>query len=176
MNPKLFTFLNPKTVRFDGSGGGGDLSVADFNAACSGADPIGLELLRRKFGGVSTEESFESLYRDIVKKARYWRVRGEREFKLRHLMELAIFEDTALPICSYCRGRKVRMVQKVISECHSCRGTGFYRLKKSEKARYLGISMEAWYTWEPRLAEVKRLIDDRKYNAMRSIDERMKDE
>ena len=66
MNPKLFTMLNAKTVNWMGSGGGGDLSVSDFNAACSGADPIGLEILRRKFGGTSTKEDFEALLNEIV--------------------------------------------------------------------------------------------------------------
>ncbi len=175
MNPKLMTFLNPKTVNFDGSGGGGDLTVSDFNAACSGADEIGLELLRRKFGGVRTKTNFGKLFDDILKVAKFWKIRGDREVKLRKLMDLAIFEDNSLPTCRYCKGRKERTIQKKVCECYQCRGTGFYRLKKVDKARHLGITMEGWYVWEARLSEVKMLLDDRKHSAMRSIDKRMRD-
>lgn len=175
MNPKLFAFLNAKTVNFD-SCGGGDLSVSDFNAACSGADPIGLELLKRKWGGSSTREGFGILIEEILELSRYWRIKDNRKGKLDGLFKLALYETTSLPPCPYCRGRGERVVKGKLDSCSPCRGTGHYRIKDTEKARMIGVKKQSWKVWESRYSEVLRLFDEHMYKAMRSIDERMKDD
>lgn len=176
MNPKLFTMLNPKTVNWSGSGGGGDLTVSDFNFACSGADPIGLEVLKRKWGGVSTDEDFETLLNEILQLSRYWKIKDNRENKIKGLFELVLFESTKLPVCSHCRGKGERITKGKLADCNPCRGTGYYRIKKSEKARYLGVSKQAWVSWESRYHDVKALLDEHVYKAMRHIDKRMRED
>jgi len=173
MNPKLFTMLNPKTVNLLSSGGQSTFTVSDFNFVCSGADPIGLEVLQRKWG-TGTKEDFSTFLKEIVEFSNKWIIQGNREKKLKGLLDLVLFEETALPTCSYCRGRGERTVQGKLGECQPCRGTGHYRLKDSEKASYIGINKQSWKTWEPRYKDVKMLLDEHIHRAIVSIGEKLR--
>lgn len=172
MNPKLLTMLNPKTVNLLSNGGQPTFTVSDFNFVCSGADSIGLEVLRRKWAGFKTKEDFSDFLEEIFKLSEKWDIRERREEKLRGLFDLVLFEETSLPTCSYCRGRGERTVQGKLNECQPCRGTGFYRLKDSEKAKYIGIKKQSWRTWESRYKDIKILLDNHIHSALVSMSEK----
>jgi hypothetical protein len=175
MNPKLFTMLNPKTVNLLSNGGQSTFTVSDFNFVCSGADPIGLEVLRRKWG-TGTKEDFSVFLEEVFKKSRHWNIPERREEKLKGLFDLILFEYTSLPVCSHCRGRGERLIKGILSECQPCRGTGSYRLKNAEKARYIGIKKQSWTTWESRYRDIQCLLEEHVHKALTSINERMRDE
>lgn len=168
--------LNPKTSRLDGCGGGiPTLTVTDISQACSGADKIGVELLMRMWAGTESKIDFSEVMKEIEEVGRFWKIQGNRREKLESLLELVLFEKTKVPTCSYCWGRGERMTQGKLTECNPCRGTGKYRIKDTEKAAMLGIKSASWGVWEPRMTEVRIILDNHTHRALRSISRKLED-
>jgi hypothetical protein len=176
MNLKLMTMLNPKASRLDGCGGNPEFTVQDLNYCMSGADPIGLEILRRKYGGFKTKQSFRIFLEGIDKLSKGWKVKGDSKKKIEGLANIAIYESTELPVCKRCKGQGEKLIKGKMESCSPCRGTGMYRIRDKDKSLALGIKAPSWGIWEPRYQEVKRLLDNHVHEAITHMSRRMKDE
>ncbi|MHA1483487.1 MAG: hypothetical protein ACTSQA_08670, partial [Candidatus Heimdallarchaeaceae archaeon] len=111
MNPELLKLLNPKTARLDDIGGGVPaLTADDINAACAGANSIGLDVLLARVCSdrQAQRRAFYSIYQSVAQLAidRQWKIRTRGEEKLRSLTQLVIFELTMTPRCPKCHGTK----------------------------------------------------------------------
>ena len=177
MNPELLKLMNPKTTRMDGAGGGvPTLTTDDINAACAGADQIGLDMLLAKVctDRQAQKRAFYSLYQDIVQIAvdRHWKIREKGQDKIRSLTQLIIFELTNTPRCSKCNGTKFN---RNLKPCKPCDGTGFYRIKDAQRARALDINPSTWQrVWAYRYADVLSVIATHEAEALRTIGKKLK--
>lgn len=177
MNPELLRLLNPKTVRLDGvSRGLPEMTTDDVNAACAGADQIGLDLLLSKVcdDRAAQHRAFYNLYQEVIQLAvdHKWKIRKRGQDKIRSLTQLILFELTAIPRCPKCKGTKYN---RRLRPCKACDGTGFYKIKNSQRARALGINSSTWNrVWSYRYAEVLALMSNHESSALNSIGEKLK--
>lgn len=177
MNPEILRLLNPKTARLNGvSRGVPEITTDDVNGACAGADQVGLDLLLSRVcdDRVAQHRAFYSLYQEVIQLAadRRWKIRKKGQEKIRSLTQLILFELTAAPRCPKCNGTKYN---KRLRPCSACCGTGFYKIKSSQRARALGISSSTWKrVWAYRYAEVLLLISNHEADALRNIGEKLK--
>jgi len=177
MNPEIFKLLNPKTSRLDGACGGvPTITAEDINAACAGADKIGLDLLLAKVCGDRSAQTraFYSLYQEVIKLSidNKWKIREKGEEKIRGLTQLILFELTTALRCPNCNGTKYN---KKLKLCKACNGTGLYKIKETQRAKALNIAPSTWQrVWCFRYAEVMALVTTYEVNALRSIGEKLK--
>lgn len=177
MNPELLKLLNPRTARIDGAGGGvPEITVSDVNAACAGSDSIGLDLLLAKICDDRTARHrvFYQLYQEITQLAanHHWKIREEREEKIRGLTQLVVFELTSMPRCPKCKGTKYN---KRLRPCNSCDGTGFYSIRSVQRAKALGVTPSTWQrVWAYRHAEVMALAENHEASALKNIGAKLK--
>lgn len=177
MNPELLRLLNPRTSQLtDSSAGIPLITVDDVNAACAGVDQAGLDLLLVRVCNdrQAQRRAFYSLYQEVVQLAvdQRWKIREKGEEKLRSLTQLVIFELTNKPICPKCNGTKFN---RNFRPCKSCGGTGFYKIKESQRARALNVAPSTWTrVWAYRYAEVLSLITTHEINALKSIGKKLK--
>jgi len=177
VNPEIFKLLNPKTARLDDLRGGvPTLTADDINAACAGANDIGLDVLLARVcdDRQAQQRAFYSIYQHIVQLAidRKWVIRAKGKEKLRSLTQLIIFELTTTPRCPRCHGTKFN---QHLNPCKACDGTGFYKIKDSQRARAIGVSPSTWQrVWLFRHAEVLSLIATCEADTLRSIGRKLK--
>ena len=177
MNPEILKLMNPKTTRLDGAGGGIPLlTTDDINAACAGADSIGLDMLLAKICADRQAQSraFYSLYQEIVQLSveRRWKIREKGEEKIRSLTQLIIYELTNAPRCPKCKGTKFN---RNLKPCKSCEGTGFYRIKDTQRAKAMKISPSTWQrVWSYRYADVLGVVATHEADALRRIGKKLK--
>lgn len=170
------TMLNAKGCKLDGTGGMPSFTVNDLNYCMSGADPIGLEILKRKYSGFKTNQSFQVFVEEVDKLSEKWNIQKDRELKIKGLANVAIYEATELPVCKRCKGQGERMIKGKMEYCSPCRGSGLYRLRDTDKSKALGIKGPSWGIWEPRYKEVKLLLDEHVHEAIVHISKGMRDE
>lgn len=177
MNPEILKLLNPKSVRLDGTCGGiPTITTEDINCACAGAGQLGLDLLLAKVCGdrSAQHQAFYGLYQAVIQLAvdNKWKIRRNGEEKIRALTQLIIFELTALPRCPICHGTQH---DKQLKLCRTCRGTGFYRITESQRAKALGIAPSTWQrVWAFRYTEVLSLATTFEADALRIIGRKFK--
>lgn len=177
MNPELLKLLNPRGVQLTDTGGSVPLITSDdINAACSGADPIGLDVLLIKVCNdrQAQRRAFYSLYQEVIQLAvdQRWKIRERGEEKLRSLTQLVIFELTNKPRCPKCNGTKYT---RNFKPCKVCGGTGFYKIKESQRAKALNVAPSTWArVWAYRYGEVLSLITTHEVDALKSISEKLK--
>jgi len=177
VNPELLKLLNPKTARLDGASGGvPEITTDDINAACAGADQVGLDLLLSKVcdDRAAQHRAFYSLYQEVIQLAvdHRWKIREKGHEKIRSLTQLVLFELTAAPRCPRCRGTKY---DKRLRPCKVCDGSGFYRIRNAQRARALGISASTWKrVWAYRYADVLLLISNHEAAALNNIGRKLK--
>jgi len=177
MNPEMLKLLNPKTTRMDGMGGARPMvTVDDINAACAGSNQAGLDILLAKICADRSAQNraFYSLYQNIVQLAvdNRWKIREKGQEKIRGLTQLVLFELTTNPRCPKCNGTKYN---KQLKPCKACNGTGFYKIKETQRARALGINASTWKrVWAFRYAEVLSLVATYEAEALRSIGKKLK--
>jgi len=177
MNPELLKLLNPKSIRMDGAGGGIPmLTVDDVNAACAGADQLGLDILLAKICSdrQQQDKTFDRLYLEILSIAsnHHWKIKGERTDKLKRLTQLIIYELIESPRCPKCHGVQYNRNMK---PCMACQGTGYYRIKDSQRAKVLGINRSTWNrVWSFRYAQVLSNISQHETAALDSMSKKLK--
>ena len=177
MNPEILRLLNPKTVRLDGANRGvPDLTTDDVNAACAGADQIGLDLLLTQICDDRTAQhrAFYGLYQEVIQFAVHhrWKIREKGQEKIRSLIQLILFELTVTPRCPSCHGTKYN---KRLRPCNACNGTGFYKIKNSQRAKALGINASTWKrVWAHRYADVLSLVANHESDALKNIGKKLK--
>lgn len=177
MNPNILQLLNPRSVRLDGSNRGlPEITTDDINAACAGADQIGLDLLLTRVCGdrIAQHRIFHSLYQEVAQLTvdHHWKIRKKSQEKIRNLVQLVIFELTTTPRCPKCDGTKYN---KRLKPCKACDGTGFYKIKNTQRARLLGVNASTWSrVWAYRYAEVLSLTADHEAKALKNIGKKLK--
>lgn len=177
MNPEILRLLNPRTARLDGANKGvPEITTDDVNAACAEADQIGLDLLLSRVcdDRSAQHRAFYSLYQEVVQLAvdNHWKIREKGKEKLRSLTQLILFELTNPIRCPKCKGTRY---DKRLRPCKACRGTGFYKIKNTQRARILGINASTWgRVWMPRYADVLMLLMNHESDALKSIGRKLK--
>lgn len=177
MNPEILKLLNPRTARLDGASRGlPEITTDDINAACADADQIGLDLLLSKICNdrAAQHRAFYSLYQEVIQLAvdRKWKIREKGHEKIRSLVQLILFELTTAPRCPKCNGTRY---DRRLRPCKACDGTGFYKIKNSQRARALGINSSTWgRVWVYRYADVLSLISNHETSALKSIGKKLK--
>lgn len=172
VNPEILKLLNPRSARLDGLNGGiPELTNDDINAACAGADSLGLDILLARICADKTAQhrAFYSLYQEVIQLAvdRQWRIREKGDEKLRGLTQLAIFELTDSHRCPKCKGTGYN---KRLRPCRSCGGTGFYNVRPIQRAKALGIAASTWQrVWAYRFADVMALMATHEASALKVI-------
>ncbi len=172
MKAELLKLLNPKTSRLDGAGGGRPtLTSDDINAACAGANELGLQMLLARVcdDRQAQNKAFYRLYSDIVDLSivNKWKIRERGEEKIRGLVQLIIFELTSTPRCPKCKGTKYN---RALKQCKPCEGTGFYKIRNSHRAKALKINQSTWNrVWEFRYSEALSLVLNCESEALRKI-------
>jgi hypothetical protein len=148
------------------------LTPAMISAACSGADPVGLDLLLAQIcqNRACQIKAFYPIYLGIVALAlnNGWKMR-EKQDRLRSLSQLAVFEATNDQACPRCKGTKYDP-RRPTKACTPCRGTGKYRIKDYQRAAAIGVSTKVWsVVWQPRYIEIEIYIGEQKYKALKEI-------
>ncbi len=177
MNPEILQLLSPKSVRLDGANRGiPELTTDDINAACAGANQIGLDLLLTKVCNdrLAQHRAFYSLYQEVIQLAvdHHWKIREKGQEKIRSLVQLAIFELTTVLRCPKCNGTRYN---NRLRPCKPCSGTGFYKIKNAQRARVLGVNASTWNrVWAYRYAEILLLIENYEADALKLIGKKLK--
>lgn len=160
----------------DGAGGGKPtLTSDDINAACAGADDMGLQMLLARVCGdrQAQNKAFYRLYSNVIDLsiANKWKIRQKGEEKIRGLVQLIIFELTNNPRCPKCKGVKYN---RALKPCKPCEGTGFYRIRDSHRAKALKINQSTWArVWSFRYAEILSMVMNCESEALRSISKKL---
>jgi hypothetical protein len=177
LNPEILRLLNPKSVRLDGASRGVPaITIDDINAACAGADQIGLDLLLSRVcdDRSAQHRAFYSLHQEVVQLAvdHHWKIREKGQEKLRSLTQLILFELTNPVRCPKCKGTRYN---KQLRPCKTCYGTGFYKIKNAQRARALGVNASTWgRIWGARYADVLSLLLNHESDALKNISKKLK--
>lgn len=161
----------------DGAGKGMPiLTVDDINAACAGADQLGLDILLAKICHDKKQQgvAFDRLYLEVVSTAsnHHWKIKGERNEKLKRLTQLIIYELIEPSRCPKCRGTQYNRNMK---PCKACHGTGYYRIKDSQRAKVLGIDRSTWNrVWSFRYAQILSNISYHETAALNNMAKKLK--
>ena len=170
---QLLVRLNPNHINMEGAGGGiPELTTSDINAALAGANKAGLELL---IGQVCGAADFKTLYETFLPETLRcanrlkWSLVGSGAARVHKLLQIVLFEAISARKCPSCRGTK-RSLLNPVDKCPTCYGSGVWFGYDRAKAKYLGISDQAWRkTWREREKDIQALLDRRIYQAKKRI-------
>ena len=170
---EILTRTNPKTTNLTGAGGGAtEITPSDIMAACTGTDPLGLEMVMVKVCGDRSRQGkvFYGIYNHVITLAcrHGWKSPKGKE-RFRALTQLAMFEVVNGIVCPICQGRKRDPFNKT-KPCKACRATGKLLILEDDRAKALSISRTAWYkTWIYRYEKIKEIIEQKEHSAIRRI-------
>lgn len=169
---QLLIRLNPGHINPDSTGGRSELTTSDIAAALAGANKPGLDLL---IGQVCGESDFKALYGlflpQVYRLANRlkWSLTGNGEPRMAKLLQIVLFEAIAPRKCPSCKGTRYSLLN-LSQKCPTCYGAGVWFGYDRAKAKYLGISDQAWRkTWREREKDIQALLDQRMYQAKRQI-------
>jgi len=137
----------------------------------SGANPIGLTVLKRRVtGSVDADTGIKKLRSIVIDEAKrkHWQFQRIKTIKL--LSDLCLTEYANQAKCKICEGTQFVDGQ----ECPKCRGKGYSEHKMTSRAVFLEVSRTTYYkTWEKRRAHIEllfnELLPDYEYYAQRHI-------
>jgi len=188
MNPERYALLNPRTVVVDNlfldkkskkwakpqkdtGRRQPPTHVNDLNAAFYGANPAGVEIIYRN-AGLPTKgtQAFVGVFKEIQALAHRfnWNVRAEGTQQLQKLLKLAIFEINHSIKCYTCHGTPERVLPGQLKPtlCPTCKGRGIARIEDQERAKYLGMSKQAYSKkWKHHYRDIQILLETKEYNA-----------
>jgi hypothetical protein len=133
-------------------------------------NPIGASAIR--FIDAGQAKSYQQLIYLLAKKASI-------EFKcsrdmLNKLAEQAV-KEAVFPFCRACDGRKEVKIEERVIVCHSCGGSGYHAHTDLERARAIGVEIEAYGKgWAKRFKIVQGIFNDNYNQAVRSASHRIK--
>ena len=171
MNPiKLLASLTARGCNWIETGGTGKYSKDELIGALRGLDSVTIDLLYLTYGKdinalnrLTGRENGLYDHIDQLAKRQKWKIRGNREEKLKNLLRLVLIEALEIP-CPTCRGTTYKE-NKPCNDCSVSLGgqsisTGKYRLRGYQKAHVMGIHKENWKLWRDKYKEVIKLIQD----------------
>lgn len=169
---ELLVRTNPAPVPMIRTGGAPELTASDIAAACSSADPFGLDILLVKTAGVSATGLFEQVHGLVKRLAteQSWKLR-KKQRRLHDFASLVMFEYMQEPRCPLCHGTKYYKAKP----CTPCKGSGYIRMNDALRAEAIGINRSVWKrVWKKRYNEVISLVNYYESKAVYSIKQKLR--